>query len=1194
MNEDENLLLEKNPSPPTNPSHSHKPSMARTTTEAFRTIYGHNSKTRHAVEDHHLHMKRFGGNYVSTTRYTILNFFPKCLMQQFSRLANVYFLIAALIRLVPFVSPGEPLTSILPLVFVVTLSMIREGIEDIRRFMADKEINARSVQRLGPDGHLETIAWKSVRAGDILYLHKGDGIPADCVLLSSSEEEGVAYIETSNLDGETNLKIRTAIPPLCNIIKDLHVVDDVLVEADVEAPNWHLYDFLGRFRKNEGSDESWPLGPDQLLLRGSVLRNTRWVLALAVYTGKDTKLVLNSFRPALKRSTLETRMNYGVLIIFAIQMIICSITSGVLWADTYFVTDKNPYNRAYYPQLDDLFSPALPVKVTILPSWVPDPPPQFLPFFMALLGFLTSFAQYDVLIPISLYVTLEIIKVLQSIFITSDLDMWDEKSQTCATVKTTNLNEELGVIDMIFCDKTGTLTENIMELKCISIEGVAKEVTSQLWHQMVVGGMEQLKHGLHHNPDETTALMLQLLVTCHTVVASHEAEMDREREREREEGGGGPEHWETTPGIRNQQPESLSPDATAEIVYESSSPDEAALVSAAASWGVAYCEKADNVLSVRVAGGLILQYRLLQILPFSSERGRMSVIIQDMQSGSIFLHCKGADSMVLPLCRPSSCSQSVVANLQEFAAAGLRTLVCASKQLDQSAYNAWAIDYEKACSSMENRITHMAACTEQMEQSLTLLGATAIEDKLQEGVAHCIEMLRAASVAVWILTGDKVETAVNIARAAWVIKEADCVVTLRMNTQSDHHVSHTAAESNLSLDMATVKKQTLAASDAGQSVSLVLDGHCLAHIMAEEELYGEFLSLSLLMTSVVACRLSPAQKASLVNLMRQRAQRTTAAIGDGANDVAMITAAHVGLGISGREGLQAARAADFSIAQFRFLEPLLLKHGSWSLWRNSTLVWYSFYKNTFLVSCLFLYNTVNGGSGKPIFEDFWISLYNVIFTALPISGLALFDRHLSWDILQKYPRLYLSSQSFSSLTLLSYGWMLISAFGHALCICGVVTAVYLNGSLVPMGLDTSMEQMGITIFSALILIVQFKVALLTQSQTALWHLATWGECIFYFGWACIWCLLLPLFPNAFFTFYELLITPPFWASVFLAVTLVTGSDLLIAYGKRTFFPGNVRVAQEIDVKQRRLVGSSAVDAIDAIKSMQPAWSTPPR
>lgn len=502
-----------------------------------------------------------------------------------------------------------------------------------------------------------------------------------------SEPQAISFLETANLDGETNLKIRQGVVSTARLleIKDLVQFRGTI---ECEPPNRHLYEFNGVLK--EDGLQSVPLGPDQLLQRGAMLRNTLWVFGVVVYTGHDTKLMHNSTSAPLKRSTVDRITNTQILMLFFILVMLCLISAifNEVWTREHYATD-------WYIGLNNVLSKNFGYNL------------------------LTFIILYNNLIPISLQVTLELVRFLQAIFINMDKEMYHEESNTPAMARTSNLNEELGMVKYIFSDKTGTLTRNVMEFKKLSVAKNIYGVEETPEQSRIVQKILE-KH--------TSAALIQefltLLAVCHTVIP------------EKDDDGS--------------------------IIYHAASPDERALVYGAQKFGYVFKTRTPGYVEID-ALGKTERYDILNVLEFTSSRKRMSVICRN-QRGEIKLYCKGADTVIFE--RLSSSGQSskdtTLRHLEEFATEGLRTLCCAVSIIPPDVYEDWKDTYHKASTALQNRESKVEDAANLIETNLTLLGATAIEDKLQEGVPETIQSLIKANINVWVLTGDKQETAINI------------------------------------------------------------------------------------------------------------------------------------------------------------------------------------------------------------------------------------------------------------------------------------------------------------------------------------------------------------------------------------------------------------------------------------------------
>ena len=822
---------------------------------------------------------KYVDNHVSTAKYNIATFLPKFLFEQFSKYANLFFLFTAGLQQIPNISPTNRYTTIGPLIIVLLVSAGKELVEDFKRKNSDKTLNY-SKARVLRGSSFENIKWVSVKVGDIVRVESEEPFPADLVLLATSEPEGLCYIETANLDGETNLKIKQAIPETANLVSPSEL-SRLSGRVRSEQPNSSLYTYEATLTMSAGGGEKeLPLAPDQLLLRGATLRNTPWIHGIVVFTGHETKLMRNATATPIKRTQVERMVNIQILTLVSI-LIALSIISSV---GDLIVRATASQKLAYLYYEDS--SGAQQFFSDIFTYWV----------------------LYSNLVPISLFVTIEVVKYYHAFLINSDLDIYYDKTDTPAICRTSSLVEELGQIEYIFSDKTGTLTCNMMEFRQCSIGGVqyADEVPEdrRATESNPVGiyDFNKLRENLHSHQSRTAIHhFLALLATCHTVI---------------------PEKRDEKPG---------------EIKYQAASPDEGALVEGAVMLGYRFTARRPRSVTVAIQDD-DQEYELLAVLEFNSTRKRMSAIFR-CPDGKIRCYCKGADTVILErLGKENPIIEATLQHLEEYATEGLRTLCLAMREIPEQEFQQWFQIFEKASTTVTgNRAEELDKAAEIIEHDFFLLGATAIEDKLQDGVPDTIHTLQEAGIKVWVLTGDRQETAINIGMSCKLISEDMTLLIVNEETSA-------ATRTNIENKLTAVKGQFGAGAVELETLALIIDGKSLTYAL-EKDLEKLFLELAVMCKAVICCRVSPLQKALVVKLVKRNLKAILLAIGDGANDVSMIQAAHVGVGISGVEGLQAARSADVAIGQFRYLRKLLLVHGAWSYQRISKVILYSFYKN---------------------------------------------------------------------------------------------------------------------------------------------------------------------------------------------------------------------------------------------------------
>ncbi|XP_026213836.1 probable phospholipid-transporting ATPase IA isoform X2 [Anabas testudineus] len=1028
---------------------------------------------------------KFCNNRVSTAKYNVLTFLPRFLYSQFRRAANAFFLFIALLQQIPDVSPTGRWTTLVPLLFILIVAAVKEIIEDLKRHKADNVVNKKECQVLR-NGAWEIVHWEKVEVGDIVRVNGSDFVPADAVLLSSSEPQGMCYIETSNLDGETNLKIRQGLQVTAEI-KDIDSLMRLSGRMECESPNRHLYEFVGNIRLDGHS--TVPLGPDQILLRGAQLRNTQWVHGVVVYTGHDTKLMQNSTRPPLKLSNVERITNFQILVLFGCLLaisLVCSV-GQTIWKYQYG-------NDAWYMDLNSPDGGAANFG----------------------LNFLTFIILFNNLIPISLLVTLEVIKFIQAFFINWDTDMLYEPTNTPAMARTSNLNEELGQVKYIFSDKTGTLTCNVMQFKKCTIAGVAYGHSSHSSDEAGFNDPSLLENLQSNHP--TAAVILEfmtMMAICHTAVP------------ERTDG---------------------------KIAYQAASPDEGALVRAAQNIGFVFSGRTPDSVIVEILG-TEEKYELLHVLEFTSTRKRMSVIMRT-PSGKIRLYCKGADTVIYDrLADSSKYKEITLKHLEQFATEGLRTLCFAVADISESNYQQWQELHHRACTSLQNRALKLEESYELIEKNLQLLGATAIEDKLQDKVPETIETLMKADIKIWILTGDKQETAINIGHSCKLLTKNMGMLVINEDTLDG--TRETLSHHCGMLGDAIYKENDFA---------LIIDGKTLKYALT----FGVrqyFLDLALSCKAVICCRVSPLQKSEVVEMVKKQVKVITLAIGDGANDVGMIQTAHVGVGISGNEGLQAANSSDYSIAQFKYLKNLLLVHGAWNYNRVAKCILYCFYKNIVLYIIEIWFAFVNGFSGQILFERWCIGLYNVIFTALPPLTLGIFERSCRKENMLKYPELYKTSQNAMGFNTKVFWAHCLNGLFHSVILFWFPLQAFQHDTVFGNGRTPDYLLLGNMVYTFVVITVCLKAGLETSSWTMFSHIAIWGSIalwvVFFIIYSSLWPLI-SLAPDMSGEASMMFSSGVFWMGLFFIPVTSLVFDVTYKVMKKACFKTLVDEVQELE------------------------------
>nr|XP_008012167.2 phospholipid-transporting ATPase IC isoform X2 [Chlorocebus sabaeus] len=980
---------------------------------------------------------------------------------------------------IPQISTLAWYTTLVPLLLVLGVTAIKDLVDDVARHKMDKEINNRTCEVI-KDGRFKVAKWKDIQVGDVIRLKKNDFVPADILLLSSSEPNSLCYVETAELDGETNLKFKMSLEITDQYLQreDMLATFDGFVEC--EEPNNRLDKFTGTlFWRNK----SFPLDADKILLRGCVIRNTDFCHGLVIFAGADTKIMKNSGKTRFKRTKIDYLMNYMVYTIFVVLSL---LSAGLAIGHAYWEAQVGNYSWYLYDGEDTT------------------------PSYRGFLNFWGYIIVLNTMVPISLYVSVEVIRLGQSHFINWDLQMYYAEKDTPAKARTTTLNEQLGQIHYIFSDKTGTLTQNIMTFKkcCINgqIYGDHRDASQHnhnkieqvdfSWNTYADGKLAFYDHYLieqiQSGKEPEVRQFFFLLAVCHTVM------VDR------------------TDGQLN---------------YQAASPDEGALVNAARNFGFAFLARTQNTITISELG-TERTYNVLAILDFNSDRKRMSIIVRTPE-GNIRLYCKGADTVIYErLHRMNPTKQETQDALDIFANETLRTLCLCYKEIEEKEFAEWNKKFMAASVASTNRDEALDKVYEEIEKDLILLGATAIEDKLQDGVPETISKLAKADIKIWVLTGDKKETAENIGFACELLTE-DTTICYGEDINSLLHARMENQRNRGGVYAKFAPPVQEPFFPPGGNRALIITGSWLNEILLEkktkrskilklkfprteeerrmrtqskrrleakkEQRQKNFVDLACECSAVICCRVTPKQKAMVVDLVKRYKKAITLAIGDGANDVNMIKTAHIGVGISGQEGMQAVMSSDYSFAQFRYLQRLLLVHGRWSYIRMCKFLRYFFYKNFAFTLVHFWYSFFNGYSAQTAYEDWFITLYNVLYSSLPVLLMGLLDQDVSDKLSLRFPGLYIVGQRD---LLFNYKRFFVSLL-HGVLTSMILFFIPLGAYLQTVGQDgeapSDYQSFAVTIASALVITVNFQIGLDTSYWTFVNAFSIFGSIALYFG-----------------------------------------------------------------------------------------------
>ncbi|KAI9659678.1 MAG: hypothetical protein M1829_006551 [Trizodia sp. TS-e1964] len=1004
--------------------------------------------------------------------------------------------------------------------------------------------------------------WKNVQVGDFLRIYNEDQIPADITILSTSDPDGACYVETKNLDGETNLKVRQALHCGRSV---KHALDCERTEFMIESehPQANLYKYNGAVRWTQqdelnpddpGKPMVEPISINNLLLRGCSLRNTEWVLGVVVFTGEESKIILNSGITPSKRSRITRDLNWNVIYNFVLLFFMClasGIVQGVTWGQGH-------HSLNYFEFGSIGGRPAVDGFIT----------------------FWTVLILLQNLVPISLYISLEIIKTAQAFFIYSDALMYYEKLDYPCTPKSWNISDDLGQIEYIFSDKTGTLTQNVMEFKKCTINGVpygeayteaqagmqkrqgidVEAEATRARAQIEIDRIKMLKESrkLHPNPylhDEDLTFISPDFVSDLTG-ASGEAQRKAN------------ENFMLALALCHTVISERTPGDPPRIDFKAQSPDEAALVATARDCGFTVLGRSSDGIIVNVLG-VEKEYTVLNTLEFNSTRKRMSAIIRMPDDGRIVLFCKGADSVIysrLIRGEQAELRKSTAEHLEMFAREGLRTLCIAQRELSQEEYEAWSIGHDKAAAAVQDREDKLEHISDIIERDLMLLGGTAIEDRLQDGVPDTISLLGDAGIKLWVLTGDKVETAINIGFSCNLLDNGMDLIVFKIEDES---LETAASELNKHLETfgITGSDEELAAAKKNHKPpepthAIVIDGDSLKLVLSEE-LRQKFLLLCKQCKSVLCCRVSPSQKAAVVQLVKVGLDVITLSVGDGANDVAMIQEADVGVGIAGEEGRQAVMSSDYAIGQFRFLQRLVLVHGRWSYRRLGETIANFFYKNMVWTVALFWYQLYNNFDGSYLFDYTYVLLYNLAFSSLPVIFMGILDQDVSDKVSLAVPQLYRRGIERREWTETKFWIYMIDGLYQSLMCFFMPYLLFAPGTFVTHnGTDVNDRlRMGVYVGCAAVIVVNVYTLINTLRWDWLMLLLTAISILLIFFWTGVWSVFTgssQFYQSGGEVFGQL----SFWAVTFLIVIVCLLPRFTAKAIQKIYFPRDVDIIRE--------------------------------
>lgn len=841
-------------------------------------------------------------NKITTSKYTPLTFFPLNIYHQLSRPSNLFFLLTLVLLSIPTISPFSPYTYLLAFVVVVGASMVKDGVEDYKRHEQDRAVNRKPtnvVRMEGSNIRVEETHVEDLSAGDFILIENDQEVPGDVALLNSGvrtrngvECKNYCFVETSNLDGESNLKKKTSqhqqrcrgttwrVGPqgrfgICSC-------DRYYIENTSGFSVEDTGDLFTKFECSVRIDRGDVLCNEKnVLLRGSRIKNTEYVLGIVVCVGGQTKLGRSHLKAKIKVSLFERKLGYFIFGVFVIYLVILTLTAmlgasflrkssiGYLYLNEYLTSDA--------------------LKQT---------------------G--TNYILFSYLIPLSLFVTLEVSRMFHSSFISHDEDMVREDVKSVC--RNSNVTEDIGMIEYVLSDKTGTLTRNSMAFKYYHVYDTPGLVSKDELGSRTRG--IDVARGLRtRSGEEDHYLMFTIALLCCNSVEP----------------------------LNNR--------------LEGISQDELCILEELRKQSHVLVERDEKYVILEINGRRI-RVDVVLCLDFTSGRQRMSVIVRMFDR--YFLFSKGSDHKLLReknMRLVGGCSDRIKRLINE--SSEYRSLVVGYKELSSEVVQEARHRYRGV--SLGNRLAEQEKIFDTIEDGMVYLGTTFIEDELQTDVRDTIVALKRAGIRIWMVTGDKKETALSCAQDCGIINREE------------------------------------------EGLSLVVNGEEFLKRLADPNVLNY--------KSIVIYRATPHQKGRIAERMVEL-NKNTLAIGDGNNDVPMLTSSHVGVGIMGKEGTQASLSADFAIPEFRCLKRLVLIHGRYNLIRFSKITLNAFFKNIFFISIQFMYNFSNGYSGKPIYNNFFLNYYNVLFTSFIPLSIGLFDKDRPEEHLLAHPEEYQNARRF--------------------------------------------------------------------------------------------------------------------------------------------------------------------------------------
>ena len=952
-------------------------------------------------------------NKIKTTMYNKFTFLPGALFNQLKQFTNIFFLLKSTLSLFPQLSSIDPLSMWIPVIYIIIFSMCFDWYQDIKRYLTDKKENNRKVKVIR-NGILQNTETKNIQIGDLLILEENDIVMVDIVLLSYKNDINYCYIDTSTLDGEKSLKPKLSV---FDANLDLSVFTEEKKESNIlltfpsikielnenEANLYKFFSKIEYIKQNGNSETKYKenLDINNFIPRSSIIKNSHQVIGLVVYLGHDTKLMKNTQRRIFKMSKIEKDMN---LYIF---LVVCIFFSLILFLCVFSLYKNRNFNFA---------EKILKYKVT-------DNNNEFVNFAYTFMGYLLL---CNGIVPITLVVSLQFIKLIQNGLFLIDNEYIEKSTGKKCAIKTFNISDDLGQIQYVLSDKTGTLTENKMVAKYFQIgdhqkklhteeniedgkkgsseeqnllkkdgreenrtdnnfaeknlntkvEAINENILEKIIENLEDNKFQKIKLETNDKKDffyinsqkELDKLFYLNINTCHNCFSKSEVKNDNLDYKKNK----------------------------SHTQYEGSSPDEIALLKGSRDYcGFILKDTKLKEINILIKKDGLKNIKKLHIYQFDSNRKMMSVIVEI--DGKIFQMVKGADNSLLEKSN-TILKENFLKKCDFYLDLGYRMMFLGIRLISKEELK----KYKEDISQNNLNEEEIDKIKKDFENNLVIIGATAIEDKLQEGVRDTIGYLKKAGLKIWLITGDKTETALNIAKSANLIerdeepiyvdseKDLDLLLNsydvLKKKKSKKFLFRFKRVPHRVSLDLSSFIEED--EEHLLEKDNMVISGKILTKVLKENR--KKFRDIIIQKKTIVFSRTNANQKVEIVRLLKEVGIRTLA-VGDGANDVNMIQEATVGIGVIGEEGKQAENASDFSIPRFKFLKNLLLHHGRITYYRICQLILVFYYKSFLHTMPQIYFSFFNDFSRQNFFNDFYDLFYLMLFTVFNLAFKSLVD-----------------------------------------------------------------------------------------------------------------------------------------------------------------------------------------------------------